>query len=55
MVNYTKQDRKQVFGSEELDVKYMEKIRKVFDEKIRAITVGQKEKVFTAPLNRWVN
>jgi hypothetical protein len=49
-MSYIKIDRKQVFGAEELDVNYMEKIRALYDQRIRAISIGE----VTQPLTHWV-
>jgi hypothetical protein len=49
-MSYIKTDRKQVFGAEELDVYYMEKIRELYDHRIRALSIGE----ITQPLTHWV-
>lgn len=40
MENYTKVDRKQVFGSEELDTVYMTFIRKLCEDRIKRISLA---------------
>ncbi len=40
MSRYTKSDRKQVFGAEELDDRYMFRIKQLCEERVRALTLG---------------
>ncbi|HLC74784.1 MAG TPA: hypothetical protein VJH88_02915 [Candidatus Nanoarchaeia archaeon] len=49
-MEYVKNDRKQVFGSEELDAGYMKKIQRLFEERVRALTTEE----ITRPLTEWV-
>ena len=54
MKSYVKSDRKQVFGAEELDESYLLKIKRIFDERIRELTLGQHDESVTMPLSQWV-
>ncbi|MBS3138314.1 hypothetical protein J4207_01255 [Candidatus Woesearchaeota archaeon] len=49
-MEYVKSDRKQVFGSEELDASYMKKIQRIFEERVRKLTMEET----TQPLTNWV-
>lgn len=49
-MEYVKTDRKQVFGNEELDSMYMKKIQRLFEERMRKLTLGE----MTPPLTNWV-
>jgi hypothetical protein len=49
-MSHVRTDRKQVFGNEELDERYMEKIRDIYNARIKAMTQD-----VTMPLTHWVN
>ena len=49
-MEYVKSDRKQVFGNEELDAGYMKKIQRLFEERVRRLTLHET----TQPLTQWV-
>ena len=53
MKNFVKSDRKQVFGTEELDDCYLLKIKRILDERIKELTHTSQESV-TMPLTDWV-
>ncbi len=54
MKSYVKSDRKQVFGAEELDESYLLKIKRIFDERIKELTLVHQDESVTMPLAQWV-
>lgn len=54
-MNYTKCDRKQVFGAEELDEFYLLKIKRIVDERVKEWTLKGSDRSITLPLSRWLH
>lgn len=54
MRSYASVDRKQIFGTEELNEFYMTKIKKLCEDQIMRLT-SKRDSSITLPLTRWVN
>ena len=47
-------DRKQIFGVEELDDEYLAEIRRLFEERVKELTLTGRDGSVTMPLTEWV-
>lgn len=55
MKSYVRTDRKQIFGAEELDDWYLAEIRRLFEERVKELTLASRDGSVTMPLTKWVN